>query len=509
MSWIRRTDSDGSQDGRSAEHREPMLGPASESAPAHDHIGVLLRECREHFGEELRAVAQTLKIRHAYLQAIEHGHFEALPGPTYAVGFVRAYSDYLGLDTKVVLRRFRTETSGISSRSELDFPVAPVEGKFPNAATMVASLALVVAAVVGWQYFSRLDTPTAIVAAVVPASEAELAGPAPDAVQPVDAAAVAEAPVDADVPPEPLAVPAPRVVDAIVPPPPGDDIGAPAADLAEVAPLPIEEFSVRTEALDRDDLLVAAGEPVKRPVAIPIGSPLDVLDAPPAPGLAQRAAVSLPPAAPEEATPDEAAAVEVAALEAAQSQAAPIDEAVDEAMLAPLPPDPIAEVAPRAIELAAPAGTPEPAADTLELAFVEPDAGRALEAPDLPETELPLPPTKTAFASGKPLAEPESPKGRVYGMPNRDARIIIGADTDSWVQIRDQSQSDIFTRLLRAGDQYRVPNRTGLILLTGNAGGLRLTIDGEAIPPIGEIGEIARDVPLVADDLKSGATAFN
>lgn len=431
MSWIRRTDSDGSQDGRSAEHREPMLGPASESAPAHDHIGVLLRECREHFGEELRAVAQTLKIRHAYLQAIERGHFEALPGPTYAVGFVRAYSDYLGLDTKVVLRRFRTETSGISSRSELDFPVAPVEGKFPNAATMVASLALVVAAVVGWQYFSRLDTPTAIVAAVVPASEAELAGPAPDAVQPVDAAAVAEAPVDADVPPEPLAVPAPR------------------------------------------------------------------------------AAVSLPPAAPEEATPDEAAAVEVAALEAAQSQAAPIDEAVEEAMLAPLPPDPIAEVAPRAIELAAPAGTPEPAADTLELAFVEPDAGRALEAPDLPETELPLPPTKTAFASGKPLAEPESPKGRVYGMPNRDARIIIGADTDSWVQIRDQSQSDIFTRLLRAGDQYRVPNRTGLTLLTGNAGGLRLTIDGEAIPPIGEIGEIARDVPLVADDLKSGATAFN
>ena len=38
------------------------------------------------------------KWRSEIVQAIEDGRFNALPGPTYATGFVRAYADYLGLD---------------------------------------------------------------------------------------------------------------------------------------------------------------------------------------------------------------------------------------------------------------------------------------------------------------------------------------------------------------------------------------------------------------------------
>jgi cytoskeleton protein RodZ len=121
----------------------------------------------------------------------------------------------------------------------------------------------------------------------------------------------------------------------------------------------------------------------------------------------------------------------------------------------------------------------------------------------------PPPPTQLANLPADALPEAGDDAGRVYGMPNRDARIVIAAHSDSWVQVRDASISDVFTGMLRAGDSYRVPNREGLTLLTGNAGGLALTIDGEAAPPIGEPGEIARDVPLIPERLKSGFATAN
>ena len=50
-----------------------------------------------------------LRIQHSYLQAIEEGEIDRLPGPTYAVGFVRAYAEYLGLEGNKVAERFREE----------------------------------------------------------------------------------------------------------------------------------------------------------------------------------------------------------------------------------------------------------------------------------------------------------------------------------------------------------------------------------------------------------------
>ena len=44
-----------------------------------------------------------------HLKAIEDSRFQELPGPTYAVGFVRTYGSYLGLDGEDVVRRFREE----------------------------------------------------------------------------------------------------------------------------------------------------------------------------------------------------------------------------------------------------------------------------------------------------------------------------------------------------------------------------------------------------------------
>lgn len=70
--------------------------------------------------------------------------------------------------------------------------------------------------------------------------------------------------------------------------------------------------------------------------------------------------------------------------------------------------------------------------------------------------------------------------------------------------MRGPNNEPVFTRLLNKGERYIVPDRAGLTLLTGNAGGVRLFIDGQALPPLGEVGEVRRGISLDPERLKSG-----
>ena len=62
----------------------------------------------------------------------------------------------------------------------------------------------------------------------------------------------------------------------------------------------------------------------------------------------------------------------------------------------------------------------------------------------------------------------------------------------------------LLTRMLHKGDRYFVPNRSDLIMLTGNAGGLSISVDGNLVPKIGNKGVILHNVSLNADLLKAG-----
>jgi len=57
--------------------------------------------------------AQT-KIRAKYLRAIENEEWDLLPGPIYAKSFLRTYSDYLGLDSRMLLDEFKRRYEGPS-----------------------------------------------------------------------------------------------------------------------------------------------------------------------------------------------------------------------------------------------------------------------------------------------------------------------------------------------------------------------------------------------------------
>jgi cytoskeleton protein RodZ len=75
-------------------------------------VGQDLRAARHRRGDDLATVSRALKIRKDHLEALEEDRIEALPGRAYAVGFVRTYADYLGLDAAQCVERFKAQIAG-------------------------------------------------------------------------------------------------------------------------------------------------------------------------------------------------------------------------------------------------------------------------------------------------------------------------------------------------------------------------------------------------------------
>jgi hypothetical protein len=69
-------------------------------------IGPALRRAREQAGKTLDEASRDTKIRPEYLRALEGESFDALLGDVYVRGFLRSYSQYLGLDPDKVLAAY-------------------------------------------------------------------------------------------------------------------------------------------------------------------------------------------------------------------------------------------------------------------------------------------------------------------------------------------------------------------------------------------------------------------
>ena len=72
-------------------------------------LGTWLRETRESLALSLEDIEAKTRIRRSFLEALEEGVYEALPGEAHAAGFLRNYALCLGLDTEEVRRRYRAE----------------------------------------------------------------------------------------------------------------------------------------------------------------------------------------------------------------------------------------------------------------------------------------------------------------------------------------------------------------------------------------------------------------
>ncbi len=389
------------------------LKPLSEGGGtnARETVGELLARTRQSYSQDLRHVAQALRIRYVYLDAIEKDRFYDLPGAAYAIGFVRTYADFLDLDSDEIVERFKREIQGLEKHAKLHFPTPAPESSIPGGAVFLVCAVVAALAYGGWFYLSNQGR-----------NVAEHIPEVPDRLQTQEETAISETPAAEPAVPESSAVAS----------------GAQPAAGAPRAELPVEAVAA-TEGLGADATVATA--------------------------------------AAQEGPDRPAAAETVAAAE------------------------PQAEESPPAV-----AGTLPDAANDVSAAAA---AGEPAAAPQAAVERVAAVPEAPAAIPAAPVADETPPASdvrqpRVYGANHVGVRIVLLATQDAWVQVRDGTGALRLTRVLRAGDSYRVPNEENLTLLTGNAGGLIIEVDGIKLAPLGPMGAVRRNVSLDPDKLLSG-----
>ncbi len=188
-----------------------------------DNFGDQLKQERERRNVALDEIARSTKIRVRYLQALEDGQHERLPGIVFAKGYVRAYAETIGADADGLVSAYVAEQRSLgrleteaSQEHVLEALAAAVESDKNRSSrrggiVLIASVLLLAAAALFWFGIRpRIGSEPGVVAdataPMIPVAEQELipepvdagtppaAEPENDTAQPVEAAAAAIAP---------------------------------------------------------------------------------------------------------------------------------------------------------------------------------------------------------------------------------------------------------------------------------------------------------------------------
>ena len=74
-------------------------------------LGERLREIREKAGVSIEEIAKVTRINKKYLEYIEEDCYDKLPSDVYVKGFLRSYSNFLGVNADDVLKIYKKERS--------------------------------------------------------------------------------------------------------------------------------------------------------------------------------------------------------------------------------------------------------------------------------------------------------------------------------------------------------------------------------------------------------------
>ncbi|MBS0385877.1 MAG: helix-turn-helix domain-containing protein [Proteobacteria bacterium] len=166
----------------SAAQRAQRQPRALVAAPELDptwRAGRKLTEARQQLGLSIAEVADRIRVRREYLEALEEMNIKVLPGKAYALAFLRSYARTLGLDEKAIVDQFQEESA--LTREDATKPIrSPKSRPHPERPWLVAAVVLLVAGgLVGWRAFQHEEERPARVeqqvAAVAPQPPAQAA----------------------------------------------------------------------------------------------------------------------------------------------------------------------------------------------------------------------------------------------------------------------------------------------------------------------------------------------
>ncbi len=147
---------------------------AARQRPKSDRIGDVLREARLARNDDLYLIAEYLCIKPAFLIALENSRYDEFPADAYVIGFLRTYANFLGIDGKEAVDRYRYEMAGRRKKPILSMPTPVSEGRAPSGIIMVGAAVAFILIYAIWFNLSESNR-----------AEVHIPPPLPTVIQPV------------------------------------------------------------------------------------------------------------------------------------------------------------------------------------------------------------------------------------------------------------------------------------------------------------------------------------
>lgn len=139
----------------------------------HSELGALLRVAREERYLSIEQAGKLMHIRPRYLEALETGRFEDLPGMAYARGYLQTYATFLELDKDEIFRRF-DQVEAIIGKRGFFRPQAFSKDKTPHSSYVWGGMTAALALYMLWNILANESHTTLSVVDAPPAKPSSL-----------------------------------------------------------------------------------------------------------------------------------------------------------------------------------------------------------------------------------------------------------------------------------------------------------------------------------------------
>lgn len=146
-------------------------------------VGYTLRQERERQNLTVKDIEEGTSIRALYIESIEAGEYDKLPGAIYTKGFIKNYAKFLGLDADALAKEFAkdlTELSGVTetpdtpdankavaqvqekkveSKPEPKFISSSIQENVSSSSILIVAAVVLIAAIAGglWSWLSSSE----------------------------------------------------------------------------------------------------------------------------------------------------------------------------------------------------------------------------------------------------------------------------------------------------------------------------------------------------------------